>query len=272
MLKVLTWRVTDDDSFFQRALNVLERQHGVELVNSDCDVVLVVGAKSIGMSDVVKAARQLNLPDEKLLGDWIVCVPGFTLDKYRQLQRSQLSIVAQHCFGGLISHMLGLPFRSPTVNMFFREEDFMKFLRTLPACLDEKLTFKTTRFDEGTKLNYPVVMLGDVEIHMNHYGDFDTAVDAWNRRKARINWRNLFVTMYTAGEETAREFDALPFGKKVCFVPFESDADSAWHINPDVDTAATSFADRINRFSFGHFIYFDLFDMLLYGLKTPLDT
>ena len=270
MLKVLTWRVTDDDSFFQPALNVLDRQHGVELVNSDCDVVLVVGAKSIGMSDVVKAARQLNLPDEKLLGDWIVCLPGFTLDKYRQLQRSQLSIVAQHCFGGLISHTLGLPFRSPTVNMFFREKDFMKFLRTLPACLNDSLTFKSTRFDEGTKLNYPVVTLGDVEIHMNHYGDFDTAVDAWNRRKARINWRNLFVTMYTAGEETAREFDALPFGKKVCFVPFESDIASAWHINPT--TRGLELWDAVNRFGVGDPFYYDPFDMLLYGLKTPLET
>lgn len=281
-MKVLTWRVTNDDSFFQRALNVLERQHGVELVNSvagadivgvrtdSVDVILIVGAEPVGMSRVLKLTRRLNLPDEKLLGDWIVCVPGFTLDKYRQLQRSQLSILSMNCFGGLISHTLGLPFRSPTVNMFFREEDFMKFLRTLPACLDEKLTFKTTRFDEGTKLNYPVVMLGDVEIHMNHYGDFDAAVDAWNRRKARINWRNLFVTMYTAGEETAREFDALPFGKKVCFVPFESDIASAWHINST--TRGLELWDAVNRFGVGDPFYYDPFDMLLYGLKTPLET
>ena len=267
-MKVLPWRVTDDERFFQRALNVLDRQHGIELVDGDCDVILVVGAKEIGMSEVVKLARQLKLPDEKLLGDWIACIPGFALKKYRQLQRSRPSIVAQHCFGGLISHTLGLPFRSPTVNMFFRAEDFVKFLRTLPACLNGSLTFKSTRFDEGTKLNYPVVQLGDVEIHMNHYRDFDTAVDAWNRRKARINPCNLFVTMYTDSEETAREFDALPFGKKVCFVPFESDVDSAWHIK----TNGLELWDAVNRFGVGDPFCYDVFDMLLYGLKTPLET
>lgn len=269
MLKVSPWRVTNDDSFFQRALNVLERQHGVELVNSDCDVLLVVGAKQVGMSDVVKAARRLKLSEDKLLGDWIVCIPGFTLDKYRRLQRSRLSIFAMNCFGGLISNTLGLPFRSPTVNMFFREEDFMKFLRTLPACLDEKLTLKATRFDKGTELNYPVVTLGNVDIHMNHYSDFDEAVKIWNRRKARINPHNLFVTAYTENEDIAREFDALPFGKKVCFVPFKSDLDSAWYINPEVKPGL-EFWDIVNHFGWGRIFFYDVFDMLLYGKKTPL--
>ncbi|MBR1806573.1 MAG: DUF1919 domain-containing protein [Selenomonadaceae bacterium] len=269
MLKVSPWRITNDDSFFQRALNVLERLHGIEVVGADCDVVLVVGAKQIGMSEVVKLARRLNLPEDKLLGDWIVCVPGFTLDKYRKLQRSRLSIFAMNCFGGLISNMLGLPFRSPTVNMFFLEKEFVRFLRALRVYMEENLTLKTTHFDKGTELNYPVVTLGGVEIHMNHYRDFNEAVKIWNRRKARINWYNLFVTAYTESEDIAREFDALPFGKKVCFVPFKSDLDSAWHINPEIKRGL-EFWDIVNHFGTGDPFYYDPFDMLLYGKKTPL--
>ena len=62
------------------------------LTGGGVDIILVVGARQFGMSKITQAACQLNLPEEKLLGDWIVCIPGFTLEKYRRLQRSHLSI------------------------------------------------------------------------------------------------------------------------------------------------------------------------------------
>ncbi len=234
------------------------------------DILLVVGAIQIGMSNIAKIARQLKLPDEKLLGDWIVCIPGFTLDKYRQLQRLQLSILSMNCFGGLISHTLGLPFRSPTVNMFFRENEFLRFLHAPRVYLEEMPIFKEFAWERNLKRDYPVVILGNIDVHFNHYTDFDEAVKIWNRRKARINWYNLFVTMYTDSEEILRKFDTLPFGKKVCFVPFKSDLDSAWYINPEIDKDATTFANHVNRFASGVIFYYDVFDMLLYGKKTPL--
>ena len=94
------------------------------------------------MSKITQAARQLNLPEEKLLGDWIVCIPGFALEKYRKLQRSRLSIFSKDCFGGIISHTLALPFRSPFVNMFFKEQEFIRFLNAPRVYMEEKLIFK----------------------------------------------------------------------------------------------------------------------------------
>ena len=108
MLKVLIWVVSEDTRFFNGAINILERQHnGVELVgitssreiglvkdgrnvpflplnkvdSGEVDTILVVGARLFGMSKITQAARQLHLPEEKLLGDWIVCIPSFTLEK-----------------------------------------------------------------------------------------------------------------------------------------------------------------------------------------------
>lgn len=170
MLKVLIRVVSEDTSFFNGAITILERQHnGVELVGLTSvreiglakdgrnvpflpldkigeavyDILLVVGARQVGMSQVVQAARQLNLPEEKLLGDRVVCIPGFTLKKYRQLQRSRLSIFSINCFGGFISHTLGLTFRSPFVNMFFNsEKEYLRFLRAPRVYLEEQLIFK----------------------------------------------------------------------------------------------------------------------------------
>ena len=102
MIKVLIWVVSEDTRFFNGAITILERQHnGVELVGLTAiqkvelftggknvpnvpfiplekltkgevyDILLCVGARQVGMSRIVQFARQLNLPEEKLLGDWI---------------------------------------------------------------------------------------------------------------------------------------------------------------------------------------------------------
>ncbi len=298
MLKVLLCIVSDDDRFLQDAVNILSQQHnGIELVGvtaneeilldkdgelvpfiplaevdgGSCDVLLVVGARPIGMSRVTQAARQLNLPEEKLLGDWIVCIPGFTLEKYRKLQRSHLSIFSMNCFGCLILHMLGLPFNSPFVNLFLEEQDFIKFLRAPHVYINEQPYFeKLIDSSREAPKGYPLVSLGNIFLRMQHYSKADEALLKWNERKQRINWYNLFVTMFTEDEKILEQFSALPYGKKVCFVPFKSDLDSAWYINTKIDKAAQAFNENINRFGWGYFFYYDLFDMLLYGKKTPL--
>ena len=223
------------------------------------------------MSKVTKDAAQLNLPEEKLLGDWIVCIPGFTLEKYRQLQRSHLSIFAMNCFGGVISNTLGLPFRAPFINLWFRQHEYIRLLRAPRVYMEEELIFKTNGYEGNLKREYPIVILGNIDVMMNHYINFDEAKSHWNKRRQRINWYNLFVTMYTEDEKTLEQFNELPYGKKVCFVPFKSDLDSAWYINPEIDIITPkNFGVNVLHFGYGNPFYYDIFDMLLYGKKTPL--
>ena len=105
---------------------------------------------------------------------------------------------------------------------------------------------------------------------MMHYRTFDDSFKAWERRKPRINWYNLFVETFAWNKNILEQFDALPYGKKVCFVPFKSDLDSAWYVNPKIDKEAGRFDFVINNFGIGKIFYYDPFDMLLYGKKTPL--
>lgn len=284
MIKVLVWRVSNETSFQDNAIKILEQQHnGVEIVGSstsedivkvdwggDYDVFLVVGAKKIGMSEITKEAVKLNLPEEKLLGDWIVCIPGFTLEKYRLLQRSRLSILSVNCFGGLFSNELGLPFFSPFVNLFLGNTDFIKFLHKPHEYLKQELIYKGKTFDSRKTFEFPVAMLGNIALNMMHYKTFEESVDAWEKRKRRINWDNLFIMTWSTNREELEQFDKLPYDKKVCFVPFESDLDSAWYINPDIDKSVVLFVHKVNNFARGLFYYYDWFDMLLYGKKTPL--
>ena len=300
MIKALLWIVSNDGRFFKGAISILERQHnGIEIVGvtagapiqikkdgknipfiplaelnnfgGECDVLLVVGAKQIGMSRITQAARQLKFPEEKLLGDWIVCIPGFTLKKYRHLQRSRLSIFSLHCFGGCISNTLGLSFRSPFVNLYLEEPDFIKFLHAPRIYIEAEPQFeKIVGFSEENPNGYPLLSLGNILLNMKHYKKVDESIETWNKRKQRINWYNLFVVAYTEDEKFLREFDEMPYGKKACFVPFKSDLDSAWYVNRNLDKRATMFVHNINHFGNGNPFYYDPFDMLLYGKKTQL--
>ena len=222
------------------------------------------------MSKVTQDAKQFNLPEEKLLGDWIVCIPGFTLKKYRRLQRSRLSIISKNCFGGLISHTLGLPFLSPFINMSVRNErECIVLFRNLHSYMEKDLVFNGTNYEHILKFDYPIYRLVDVDIHMNHYSDFDEALAKWNERKQKINWDNLFVVMFTDNKSILEQFDEFPYGKKVCFVSFKSDLDSAWYLNPEI-TGKSQLWQAVNDCGSGRLYSYDLFDMLLYGKKTPL--
>ena len=77
--------------------------------------------------------------------------------------------------------------------------------------------------------------------------------------------------MDTEDMEILEQFDALPYGKKVCFVPFKSDLDSAFYIDPKTNTSK-EFWRITHDYARGYpppQVY-DMFDMLLYGKKTPL--
>ena len=221
------------------------------------------------MSKITQVARQLKLPEEKLLGDWIVCIPGFTLEKYRHLQRSRLSIFSRNCFGAILYNTLGLPFNSPFKDLLMEEQDFLKFLRQPRLYIEEELEFKERQFYRDGNHYYPVFKLGDISVHMLHYPVFEKAVAKWNERKQRINWYNLFVVMETENADTLQKFESLPYGKKICFVPFKLDLDSAWHINPETQSESV-YTTLVLNYAWGRIFYYDPFDMLLYGKKTPL--
>jgi hypothetical protein len=59
-----------------------------------------------------------------------------------------------------------------------------------------------------------------VEIAFLHYHSKKEALRAWNSRKQRINWDNVFVICCDEGltYEDMKEYDALPYEHKILFV------------------------------------------------------
>lgn len=139
---------------------------------------------------------------------------------FKELRRLRLknrtpSIIASNCVGTFIYYDMKLRYLSPTVNLSFDMNDYVRFLEDLRWYLEQPVVpFADDRFD------FPCGMIGDVEIRFNHYKTFEEAVAKWEERKKRIDWDNLFVIGIDGDDctyESLCRFDALPYAHKVIF-------------------------------------------------------
>ena len=119
----------------------------------------------------------------------------------------------------MICHDLGLQFRSPTINMFFYGDHFIRFCENLDHYLSMELHPCKEPLHKP-EIEYPVCSLGDLELHFLHYRSFEEAKTTWERRTSRINKDNMFF-MWTffdgTDEELLNRFDQLPYPNKVAF-------------------------------------------------------
>lgn len=127
------------------------------------------------------------------------------------------TVFASNCNGGVMTHDLGLKFRSPTVNLYIRPKEYVRFLENLQHYLYEA-HFVAER---GGDADYPVGILDDIRIDFVHYQSFDEAVAKWYSRLGRVDLDNAFYIMTERDECTYDDlvsFDKLPYKNKVVFV------------------------------------------------------
>ena len=103
-----------------------------------------------------------------------------------RLKNKDFSIICQNCIGGVIYHNLGLPFLSPTINLWMEEKDFYRFASDLRHYLSQELRF-VSGIDET-----PVAWCDNILLHFNHYHTEEEAATKWYERCERVNYDNLF--------------------------------------------------------------------------------
>lgn len=142
----------------------------------------------------------------------------FRRDVARISNRS-FTIISSNCVGGRIYEILGIPYLTPTVGLFFYPECYIKFLMNLNHYLTA--TPKLVRYSRYKKdITYPIAELDDIEIHFLHAKSGEDAIFKWLRRAERVNYSNIFVTMTDRdgfSAPAAEAFDHLPFKNKVLF-------------------------------------------------------
>ncbi|MCR4669409.1 MAG: DUF1919 domain-containing protein [Clostridia bacterium] len=179
-----------------------------------------------------------------------------------RLKNRDISIICNNCAGSIISHDLGLPFRSPTVDLYMENKDFIEFAGHLEHYLSCDIEEVFERFAP-----FPVGVMRreeeSVRLYFKHYQSFDEAVSAWKRRAVRVDLSKIFLIMNMAGAgispEAVKGFEALPFENKVLLAGAEAgeleylkgvkeavfiDDSSA----PEVAGKVLTFRDRFNRY------------------------
>lgn len=111
----------------------------------------------------------------------------------KQLTSEKFTVISQNCIGGVLYHDLGAEFLSPTINLYFKEPDFVRFVQNLEYYMNLELKM---RWEE----EFPVGTMGDISVYFMHYKTCREAKEAWERRKKRINWdKILIIATDTAG-------------------------------------------------------------------------
>ncbi len=156
-------------------------------------------------------SKLLYLHNKKLRGD--------ITRRNKKLKNPDPSIISINCVGGIMYHDLKLRFLSPTINMFFDQEEFLIFLENLEDFL--KITPEEI-FEPNITYPIGILRLADksVRLYFMHYETFEQAKEKWVERSKRVNFNNLFIVWeYPTNDgptkELAERFFNLKYENKV---------------------------------------------------------
>lgn len=91
--------------------------------------------------------------------------------------------------------MLKMPFQSPTINLFIEDEDFVKLVENPKYYFSIEPVPYIEQYIEpmDSTIKYPLIKVGDIVIHCRHYENCKEAIEAWDRRRKRIDYDNIYI-------------------------------------------------------------------------------
>jgi uncharacterized protein (DUF1919 family) len=145
----------------------------------------------------------------------------------RRLQNTKFTVVANNCFGSRFYKILNRGYDTPFVGVFILPECFVKLAEDFDAYMDLEMQFiRESKYPQVNQIrekhgeDYPLGLLGDVEVNFLHYGSEEEALEKWNRRKARMKRDHLFFILIANGpcdEALMERFVGDDPEHRVCF-------------------------------------------------------
>lgn len=146
-----------------------------------------------------------------------------------KLKNKNFTIISNNCWGGTIYESYGIVKKSPTIGMFIMPEDYLIFIANLEYYLTLPLEFikpaqskwKRQLESKDNWGTYVIGKIGNVELHMLHYHDEQSAKRKWESRITRVNKNCLIVKFNDQNGATIdhiKKFYELPLKNKLCFV------------------------------------------------------
>lgn len=109
------------------------------------------------------------------------------------LREYQPSILSSNCVGSRLSEISSVPYLSPTVGLWFKPADFLRFCENVEVAMNSDISYDP---EESLKMGYPVGnLLGSIRIYFLHYDTFESARLKWLERCKRIRLDKILVVM-----------------------------------------------------------------------------
>ena len=113
----------------------------------------------------------------------------------KRLKNKEFTLICSNCTGGVLYKWLNLEFKSPFINLYMDNHDFITALENFDEFIDSEIV---EDFNSGKK--YPVgIGIHGERIHFMHYKDFKSAKTKWKERCSRINRKNIIIMMTNFG-------------------------------------------------------------------------
>jgi uncharacterized protein (DUF1919 family) len=236
-----------------------------DIIKDDYDIVIAMSEKYL--KEMVSEACDMGFTSEQVISYKALVTPNVNLEKYMELKKNVPTIFCMNCWGAATYSQLGLEFASPFITTSVSDNDFLRFLHRPKWYMEQSLKLSRMAYNENINIEFPICMWGNIELCFSHYTSYESAVADWEKRKKRINWNNIFVTMYTENQEIAEEFDKLDYEKKVCFTTFKSHLKSVCTLE---FAKKNEMKDKllwqiVNSMASGALPYYDSVELLLNG-------
>lgn len=102
-----------------------------------------------------------------------------------ELKVKEISIISQNGIGGALYQDMKQFCFSPTINLFFEAQDFMKFVLNMKYYIELPMKMHWE--------NYPIGILDDITINFINYDTCFQAESMWNERKNKIKFDKIFI-------------------------------------------------------------------------------
>ena len=161
---------------------------------------------------------------DKIISFESVLLADDSLLDYLQIVKSRPTIVTSTSWGDFVYRCLNMQCLSPFCNLRIADDDFFRLVQNLKYYVTEcSPVFARWDMDNETGIKYPVLRLGDIELHFIHSDNAEKCIEEWERRKKRMNWDNIIVEYYSDNAQKLSRFAELDIPwRKIIFTASNS--------------------------------------------------
>lgn len=178
--------------------------------------------------DRVRASGTADAPPDRPPISAYLGVPPIK-NQRASVRDEKFTLLSNDCWGSGPYQHLGLMYRTPFIGTRMFAPCYLELLKNVRRYVAAPAEFiATSRYDFMNERrqtffgDYPIALLdGAIELHFVHEPDATTAWEKWERRRAKMNFDNLYIKFSQDPEcctdAMLEEFDRLDYPYKVCF-------------------------------------------------------